>query len=617
MPKFRNICMRDCYDRCFFYSIVERGVLKKVYGAPEHPITKGFLCPKGHILPQYVHHKERLTQPLIREDTKFKKISLEDAIKILVEEIEKARPDKSYYIYYAGNMGLVESFSLKYLFSKLKFNIAVGNLCSTSGNNALREIFGTFNGQDVEEIPNKRLIIVWGMNPAWTNLHGMLLIKEAIKNGAKLWVVDPNRTTTAKQAHKHIRIKPSTDAIFAIGMAKFIVKEELYDKRFVKSHFKSYEEFFAFLENFPTKQLEKTGLSISEIRDLAYKYATTRPNWIHIGYGFQRQIGGGDAIKAIAYLPALIGDPSAFYYDFSPNINFESVLGLQPTKVITFSEIYDIIEKEGADFVFVGFMNPVYTAPRALQLEKLLKENVNFLVVYDLFLTETAKLANLVIPSTSFLEAEDVAISYFHRYIGLNEKAIDPPGESIDSFSLAKKISEKLNIEFPWSSREELISKITSCFGIDLSLLRKSWFVKLKNIKEAFEIVYKPIKIEYESEEPGKFRLMVLSYSKSISSQYTNILDPDDNIYLNPNDAKSLGIKNGDFVEIYNSNGSIVGKVMVSEDIYPGVVVVYKGARFFEKTPNVLTENLVDRYGVIAYHTCKVHIRKFGDLGEN
>lgn len=610
--KFRNICMRDCYDRCFFYSIVENNLLKKVQGAPEHPITRGFLCPKGCILPQYVHHKERLIQPLIKDGAKFKKISMEDAIETLVEKIKRSKPDRSYYIHYAGNMGLVESLSLKYLFSKLKFNIVVGNLCSTSGNNALEEIFGTCNGQDVEEIPNKKLIIVWGMNPAWTNIHGMLLIKDALKNGAKLWVVDPNRTATAKQAHRHIRIKPGTDAILAIGMAKFIVKEDLYDKKFVKIHFSGYEEYFTFLENFPPSQLEKTGLSIVEIEDLAYEYATTKPNWIHIGYGFQRQMGGGEAIKAIAYLPALIGDPSAFYYDFSPNINLEDILGFQTANEILFSEIYSIIEKEGADFVFVSFMNPLYTAPQTLLLENILKKDVSFLVVYDLFLTETAKLADLIIPSTSFLETDDIAISYFHRYLGLNERAINPPGEAIDSFNLAKEMSEKLNIKFPWKSRRELLSKISSCFGVDVDLLKKLWFIKLKSVKEASKVVYKPIKIDYEDEEMKEFRLMILSHYKSISSQYTNILGPDNNIYINAKDANSLGIKDGDLVEIYNLNGSIVGKVKVSDNIYPGVAVIYKGARFSGKTPNVLTNNLVDRYGVIAYHSSKVFIKKLG-----
>ncbi|RLF67507.1 MAG: hypothetical protein DRN26_02165, partial [Thermoplasmata archaeon] len=510
------ICMRDCYDRCYFYAYVEGNKLIKVEGSRKHPITRGFLCSKGYSLPKLVHHKDRLLRPLLKDNKSWKEISLKKSLEILADVLREAKPHRSFFLSYAGNMGLVESLSLKALFDMLGFYIVVPNLCSTSGNNVLIKIFGTYNGKDIEDIVNRKLIIVWGMNPSWTNVHGMFLINEAIKRGAKLYVIDPNVTATARKAHRHLRIKPGSDVFLALGMAKYIIEEELYDKQFVKDKFIGYEEFFRFLSRLPWSFIERvTGISFEGIAKTAYDYATLKPNWIHIGYGFQRRVGGGEAVKAIAYLPVLIGDPSAFYYDFSPEVDLEIALNVKNSPRISFSKFIELLD-EGADLVFIMSMNPLYTAPDSKGLKRSLEKNAEYIVVYDCFMTETASIADLVIPSTMFIEVEDVALSYFHRYIGISEKALDPPKEVIDAFSLAKRLGEMLGVNYPWKSRRAFILDILRALNVNYDNIKSKWYVKITHVQEANTARYIPLKKTYQNiplgnREKDEFYLLVLS----------------------------------------------------------------------------------------------------------
>lgn len=306
-----STCSRDCYDTCSILTYVKNGRIIRIEGRKDHPITKGFLCSKAKKFIEYTYSKDRILYPMKRIGNKgsgkFKKISWDEALKIIskkIKEVIKKYGSKAILQYnFASNMGITNRFFPYRFFNFIGASRIKGNICNSAGEVALKYIYGSSYGSLPHEILESKMIIYWGINAAWTNIHGFNLALEARKKGAKIYVIDPNLTATAKMADFHFKIKPCTDAALALGLANYIIQNNLYDEKFIEKNTYGFNEFKEYAKKYDlSKTSEITGIDKKDIINLAHNYVSLKPNIIHIGYGLQRNFNGGEIVRAISLL---------------------------------------------------------------------------------------------------------------------------------------------------------------------------------------------------------------------------------------------------------------------------------------------------------------------------
>ncbi|WP_198361953.1 molybdopterin-dependent oxidoreductase [Thermococcus gorgonarius] len=635
--------MRDCYDTCSMISEFKNGRLT-VKGNPEHPVTVGFLCPKGALLPKWFHSKDRLKKPLIRKGERgsgqFREASWEEAIKLvaskLKETIEEHGSESVLVYQYAGDRGVVNyAFPLR-LFHYLNTAMLDYGICDRAGQEALKDIYGTAVGMDPEEFKNQRLLVYWGINAFWTNLHGFMLAK---KSDLEIWTVDVVRTETAKRSDRFFQVKPDTDVLFALGVAKVLIEENLYDRAFVRENVYGFEEFKNYVKTLSLDYVSReTGLSVEEIEEFAQGYAEKK-GIIHIGYGFQRSLAGGEAVRAIAILPALVGHRFGFIYDMKTidkSYAEGAFLRSRPAKRIPQMKLAEYIERGEIKFLYVYNSNPLASLPNQNRLRKALIESDVFVVTHDIFLTDTALYSDVVLPANTFFERLDIADSYYHRYVALNEPVARLYGKS--NSEVTRLLAKALGIENPYlyESDEEIIRKILQINGLSWDELKENGFVRVPEKPRKWETPSG--KIEFYSQRAverglspfpeyrkfkGKYplRLLTPTYRMTITSQYHNtygMIDP--NLYINPADAKERGIQDGDTVEVFSDYGSIKTVAKLSDDVPRDIVLLYKAfwVSLLGWNANFLTtDETVDGYGKgSAYHSTWVEVKKASSLHE-
>ncbi len=595
---FYNVCMRDCYDTCSLLTQVKGGKIK-VRANPANPVTSSFLCAKGTLLPQWFHSEERLRVPLLRRGDKpsrdFSQATWDEAISIIARKLREVREkygDRAVLLYYYyGDRGFLNANFPHRLFNYMNASIVEDAICDRAGEEALKDIYGTSQGMDPEELKNEGLIVYWGINAAWTNLHGFVLAKRA---GLEMWVVDVVRTATARMADSFYQVKPETDTLFALGVARTIIEEELYDRDFVRKNVSGFDEYARYVESIDMEYVaEETGIEEKAIRRFAEKYAEKR-GIIHIGYGFQRSISGGEAVRAIAMLPALVGKERGFIYS-SRILPREYVRGEHLRKKegyrLTQIEVARYLEEGKIKFIFIYGSNPLATLPNQKRLRKAILESGAFIVLHDIFLTDTALFSDVVLPSNTFFERFDIADSYYHRYIAVNEKTTKYAGKS--NVEVAKLLARHLGFTEPslFEDEEEILQKVLDSIGVNLEELRREKVLKVP--VDTYAPMTESGKIEFYSKRAvkrgltpfpvyrpskrGGLKLITPSHQMLISSQYHNIHHlTDPHIYISAEDAKERGIKDGDEVRVYNSYGEIRTRARVSDELQKGLVVIYK-----------------------------------------
>ncbi|GAB6101859.1 molybdopterin-dependent oxidoreductase [Thermococcus atlanticus] len=632
-----SVCMRDCYDTCSILSELNDGRLR-VRGNPEHPITAGFLCPKGALLPKWFHAKDRLKNPLIREGERgsgeFRETDWEEAIDLvarrLKETIERHGSESVLVYQYAGDRGVVNyAFPLR-LFHHLNTSLLDYGICDRAGQEALRDVYGTAIGMDPEELKNQRLIVYWGINAFWTNLHGFMLAR---RYGLEIWTVDVVRTETAKRSDRFFRIRPDTDVLFALGVAKVIIEEGLYDKDFVRENVYGFEEFKNYVKTLSLDYVSReTGLSVEEIETFASDFAEKK-GIIHIGYGFQRSLAGGEAVRAIAVLPALVGHNFGFIYDMKTiNKSYAegAFLRTKPAKRIPQMKLAEYIERGKIKFLYIYNSNPLASLPNQSRLRKALVENDLFVVTHDIFLTDTALYSDVVLPANTFFERLDIADSYYHRYVALNEPVARLYGKS--NSEVTRLLAKALGIKEPhlYESDEEVIRRVLERNGISWEELKAKGFVKVLEkprkwktpsgkiefySRRAVERGLTPFPRYRKPEGKYPLRLLTPTHRMTITSQYHNtynMIDP--SLYINSADATERGIKDGDAVEVFNDYGRIRTTARISDDLPQGVVLLYKAfwVKLLGWNANFLTaDKTVEKYGnASAYHSTWVDVRR-------
>lgn len=275
---------------------------------------------------------------------------------------------------------------------------------------------------DPEELGNRGLIVYWGINAFWTNLHSFALAK---RHNIEIWTPDVVRIETAKLSDRFFQIKPDTDVLFAPGVARVIIKEELYDKAFVRENIYGFEEFRNYVKTLSLDYLsQEEGCGRWGDRDLREGIRRREGGVIHIGHGFQRSLAGGEAVRAITLLPALVGHYFGFIHDMKTidkSYAEGTSLRTKPAKRIPQMRLAEYIERGEIKFLYVYNSNPLASLPNQSRLRRALRESDVFVVTYDIFLTDTALYSDVVLPANTFFERFDIVDSYYYRYVALNE----------------------------------------------------------------------------------------------------------------------------------------------------------------------------------------------------
>lgn len=644
----KSTCPRDCYDTCSILTTVEDGRAIRLEGNSQHPITQGFICWKIKNALKFVYSPERLLHPLKRIGPKgagrFKRISWEDAYEEIANRfrdiLDRFGPDAILPFDYFGHMGLLNKHFSQRVFNALGVGKCLPTVCSLAGRMALKYVYGSYWGIDPEKMQDSKLIIFWGLNGPWSNLHGYNLAKRAVRKGAKFYLIDPIKTA---ELGKHLPIRPNTDGVLALGLANYLVSNGLYDKEWVERYAYGFERFVEVARDFGLDSVsEITRLPKDDIVQLAHDLAELRPNFIHIGFGVQKHLQGGEAVRAIALLPVLVGSFRVHYSNTDREIDLGFLQGAQfskgPRRAYNMALLGRILEEGSVKGLFVFNTNPLVNLPNQnLVREGLAREDV-FVVVHDLFLNDTCDYADIVLPATSFLESFDVHVCYYHNYMSVNERAIMPLGGARPNYQVFRGLAEAMGLDADglYPPEEEVLEEFLERSGavnFTLGDLRREGFLKMAVMPpERFPTPSGKVEFysslaekdglpplpDYHEDDTGgyPFQLITANEMHITRSQFHNIWikEVEAGVLLNMEDARARGIGEGDMVRLSNGLGELVMRARVSDNISPGVALAYGGiwAKLSSgKGINSLIPDHVQAFGGnAAYNSTYVDIEK-------
>jgi anaerobic selenocysteine-containing dehydrogenase len=467
-------CPHDCPDTCSILTTVEDGKAIAVRGNPNHPFTRGRLCVKVNNYEERVYSDKRLLYPLRRVGPKgskqFQRISWAEAIETIAKRWKSIiATDGAQAILpysYLGTQGIINGLNVgDPLFNKLGATVSERTFCDSGSCTAYMMTIGPTPGVDPESFVHSKYILLWACNTLGTNSHHWPFIEQAKKAGAKLVVIDPVRTRTARLADWHIPIRPGTDAALALAMIHVIIKENLVDRDYIDKHTVGYDELAERASTYtPEFAAQETGIPVDDIVKLAREYATTPPAVVRIGVAVERHAGGGQTVRAIACLPGLIGAwkhvgggllqlpiwafPVKWEVLMRPDLQPEKMRVLNSWRLgpaLTGELGFDPPIKT----LFVYNANPMAMVTEQAKLEQGLEREDLFTVVSEHFLTDTARYADIVLPATTQLEQKDIMFSWGHLYLSYNNPAIEPLGEAVSNTELFRRLAKAMGVEDP------------------------------------------------------------------------------------------------------------------------------------------------------------------------
>lgn len=532
MEFHHNICPRNCYDTCSIISTTRKGVLVSVEGNPDHEYTLGKLCSKALDDLKKVYSPQRIRHPMRqrgRYSGFWERISWDEALSQIAEKILDLTEQYGTSLplalnKYSGNFGILHN-AMEGLFTGIGATTrAVGSPCWSAGVDAQTLDFGTFFCSDPLDMAQANLIWLWGINPAWTAVHQMPIIFDAIDRGAKVVCFDTHFSATAARAHQYIQVRPGTDGLLALGLAKVLLEENLIASN-LGSYTVGHEEFLHYLKTEISLDhcSEITGVAVSTIRDLAVEYGQTHPACIWAGFGLQRYTNGGQTLRAIDALGALaghLGEPGSGvqYAQFEtwrfsgaiqnpshplnsssnsgqPSIDSLTLNQKQTDRLLNinrFAEEALNCTDPPVKMLWISGRNPLSQDGNLQQWKKLISQ-LDLIVVSDLSHSKSSSAADLFLPITTHYEHWDLNASYWHYWVGVNEPAILPVGEARSDLQIAWDVSARLNklnpgsCTFPTSGNEQE------------TLLRElgPQMLEILGLKKAEEILKGPVRARF------------------------------------------------------------------------------------------------------------------------
>ena len=631
-------CPHDCPDTCSFITTVEDGVATRLQGNPAHPHTDGALCTKVSRYTQRTYHPERILQPLKRSGPpgsgQFTPVSWESALTDIagrLQAIAGRSPDAAQAILpysYAGTMGLVQGESIAgRFFNKLGASLLDRTICASAAAEGLTCTVGGKLGMQVQFFSESRLILIWGSNSIASNLHFWRHAQEAKRQGARLICIDPRRSETADKCHEHIALLPGTDAALAFGIMHELVRHGWLDHDYIARHTLGWDALRArALEWPPERAAGVCGLDAQQVRDLARSYGESAmrgdPTAIRLNYGMQRVRGGGNAVRAIACLPALVGAwrqrAGGLLLSSSGNFPIQRAALERPDlrtgkapRTINMNTIGDdLLRPASASFgpaieaLIVYNSNPVAVAPDSSKVVRGFAREDLFTVVLEHFKTDTADYADYLLPATTQLEHWDVQVAYGHTDVLLNRPAIAPVGEARPNSQIFRDLARHMGYTDPcFSESDESLCRIAYGDAIDFDELLAKGFASLRVPQAPFAEGRFPTpsgKCEFYSarlaalgldglpdhlpnyEAAGssaQFPLAMISppARNFLNSSFVNVqslrdIEGEPLLEMHPRDAEARGLASGSVVRVFNQRGDYRCRMEISRRARPGVV---------------------------------------------
>lgn len=631
-------CPHDCPDTCSLLTTVANGIAIKVQGNPAHSHTDGALCTKVSRYPERTYHPERLLHPLKRVGPKgtgqFERVSWDTALQDIaarLQTIAAPGPEAAQAILpysYAGTMGLVQSDSLSArFFHQLGASLLDRTICASAGGEGITHTLGGKVGMRVEFFAESKLILIWGSNSITSNLHFWRYAQVAKRNGAKLICIDPRRSETAEKCHEHIALLPGTDGALALALMHELITHDWLDHDYLAQHTLGWDLLRErALQWTPERAAQVCGINAEQIRALARDYgasvANREPAAIRMNYGLQRVHGGGNAVRLIASLPALIGawrhraggvllSSSGAFPVNRAALQRPDLLGERTPRTINMATIGDdLLRPASAAFgpaiaaLIVYNSNPVAIAPDSSKVVQGFAREDLFTVVLEHFQTDTADYADYILPATTQLEHWDVHSSYGHTDALLNRPAIAPLGEAKPNTQIFRELAARMGYTDPCFADDDLaLCRMAYGDALDFEMLQDQGFVTLAMAEAPFANGKFPTpsgKCEFFSERlaaqgldglpdhvpnhetfnssPAYPLAMISPPARNfLNSSFVNVtslrkLEGEPLLEMHAQDAEKRGLQNGDVVRVFNQRGMYRCKLEISKRARPGVV---------------------------------------------
>lgn len=656
-----SACPLNCWDSCGFLVTVEEGKVTKVEGNPDHPITQGKICGRGRMLENRANSADRLLYPLKKIDGNFQQISWEQALDEIAEKLayykESFGTTSVLHSHDYANSGLLSNLDSRFFHLYGGVTELTGSICWGAGIEAQNWDFGDSHSHAPEDLSNSKHIVIWGRNIARTNMHLFQSLQSVKKQGAKIYVIDPIFNATAKIANEYISIKPGFDGFLAAGIMKELLRMEGHDEKFLAAHTVGFEDVKTLLDSVSLDYIsEVTEVPVALITQLAEVYAD-RPVSTIIGLGMQRYENGGNTIRLIDALVAVsgnIGIPGggANYANKQVGQNFDYQNLTIPerkssARIFTMMRQAEEILTAMDPPIKMGIVtcgNPLTQVPDTNRVRQAF-ESLETLVVIDQFMTDTAELADYVLPAATAFEAEDVFFSsMYHQYVNHGPKLVEPPGEAKPDAWIWAELARRLGfgVEFDFTREEFLKMGLVSLSkkGVTLEKIRADKFAELpieevpwanrkfKTPSGKYEFTSSAvpdgrIKLSLPAETKwtkpelaGKYpySLLTIHPLRSNHSQHFQLFQPEP--YVKVEIAKSVaaekGLKDQDYVRVWNDRGEIHGTVSILKTAHPGTINIDEGlSARFGGTANQLTSSRVSDNGLgSSLYDCLVTIEK-------
>ncbi|WP_411277376.1 molybdopterin-dependent oxidoreductase [Gaiella sp.] len=639
----RGCCPLDCQDTCSWVAHVEEGRVVRVEGAKDHPFTRGALCAKVNDYEQRVYAPDRLLHPLRRSGPKgsgeFDRISWDEALDFIASGflaiIDESGAEAILPLNYLGSMGVVQRRALMRIFHALGASRLHGSICGAAGNVLAEE--GHPRGFDPEEIVHSRLVLLWGANLLSTSHHHWHFVDRARRqSGARIVCIDPIRTRTARACDEHVMLKPGSDAVLAAGIAHVLFAEELADVAFARS---AVVDLDAFREQVvpwtPERVSAVCGVEADVVVRLAREYGAAHPATIRCGIAPQQTRAGESFVRALAAL-AIVGGHwrhrgGGLFIEANPVLSEASAArpDLLPRETRSLDmarlgeQLTSIALEPPIRALMVWNHNPAVTQPDSVRVREGLAREDLLTVVVEHFLTDTARYADVVLPSTTQLEHFDIVGAWGHHYISLNEPAVPPQGEALSHGEIMRRLAPRLGLDHPaFRESDEEIAETALPDGIGLSTLRENGWYKTTPPPPAFGDGSARLTIAGEVPLPAsapaadmlqlltpKSHYFLNSSFANMGRQRTAMKRP--TLEMHAADAAMRGLLDAEEVEIANERAAIRAWLRITEDICPGVVALagkWWGDAEGNPVANLLTASAWSPGGQPAYNDTFVRI---------
>ncbi len=461
MKEVLTSCTLDCPDTCSILAQVDGDRVAALRGNPDFEFTRGFLCRRSRGFLKRVFSPDRILHPLRREGSGWKQISWDEATDLASDRIGGAiKTHGPLSVFYYRDAGSIAGLKLvnDRLFNLLGgATFASGSLCGGAGIAGQTVDFGLRTSHDPNDLLNSNLIIIWGRNPAWTNVHLLPILRKAKARGATLVLVDPVETATARLVDFHLAPVPGTDGLLALGLAGCLIEAGHVDRGFLAHHTEGYSDFAELVRRYDLKVIsERTGITEDKIRELASMYGRRKPAAILGGWGLQRRSNGANTYRVLDALGAITGNiglsggggghgmDETRWYDMRLQGCEHASARREIPRPMTGRGMLEAREP-AIEVAVVSGANPVNQCPNTNRVREAF-EKTPFVIVMDMFMTDTAAVADLVLPTTHFLQEQDVVASYWHNYLMPVNPAQGRLGEEKTDLETFAEIGKRLGV---------------------------------------------------------------------------------------------------------------------------------------------------------------------------